>query len=548
MAGLGFFADDVVDRANLPETPAAVPRYEDEAGPEPVATTDDMYVPEPVKKFIPDLHRAFLSRDVAGILALYEGAFTDLSEKYYKSSPWPKVEVIAPLVDKDTLFLVLYKEMYYRHVYSINNGQLVSLEDRVESFQNYFNLFAYLIKHAEKVTLAIPNQWIWDIIDEFIWQWNDYAKYRAKLARMHQQAVHDDEVDRNVVFVSSQRDIWSSVYVITTLNALVTKSGIVAHLESEPKDSENVALPFMKMIGYYAMIGLLRVHTLLGDYHTAIRSVDAIDFTRRIQLFSRVVACHIALFYYTGFVYLMMRRYADAIKFFTQLLAYINRIKTLHARAYQYDDIAKKNEQVHHLLAMALSLCPQRGTIDEVLLATLKDRLGEKMIRLEQGDVEAYSEMFKYACPKFVTFATNFKDEKITVTEALDIQRRVFLNDVSQQLVLPTIHSYLSLYSTITVSKLASFMERDHPVTEREFRTYLLMLKHKTCQPTWTGGKPSEGERACVSDISFYIDKEMVYIQNHATGGVQTRSHTQYFVDQIRYLKPCLDTLYEGRQ
>lgn len=36
MAGLGFFADDVVDRANLPETPAAVPRYEDEAGPEPV--------------------------------------------------------------------------------------------------------------------------------------------------------------------------------------------------------------------------------------------------------------------------------------------------------------------------------------------------------------------------------------------------------------------------------------------------------------------------------------------------------------------------------
>ena len=79
---------------------------------------------------------------------------------------------------------------------------------------------------------------------------------------------------------------------------------------------------------------------------------------------------------------------------------------------------------------------------------------------------------------------------------------------------------------------------------EQQFRTYLLMLKHKTCQLTWTGGKPSEGERACISDITFYIDKGMVYVQNHASNSLQNRSHTQYYVDQIRYLKPCIHTLY----
>ena len=100
----------------------------------------------------------------------------------------PQVEVIAPLVKSDALFLVLYKEMYYRHVYSLSNGALITLEDRVESFQNYFNLFAYLIKTpAENIDISLPNQWIWDIIDEFIWQYNDYAKFRSKLARMRLQ-------------------------------------------------------------------------------------------------------------------------------------------------------------------------------------------------------------------------------------------------------------------------------------------------------------------------------------------------------------------------
>ena len=293
------------------------------------------------------------SQDLTSILALYEGAWNELSEKWYKNSSWPKVEVIAPFVNNDALFLVLYKEMYYRHVYSLNSGTLVTLEDRVESFQNYFNLFAYLIKTPpENIDISLPNQWIWDMIDEFIWQYNDYAKFRAKLANMRFQATKDPEVEKNIEFVAKQKDIWSSVYVIVTLNALVTKSDIKHLLDTEKRDGPSSAPSssgafFIKMLGYYSLIGLLRVHTLLGDYHTAIKCIDSIDFTKRVQLFSKVVACHITLFYYTGFVFMMLRRYADAVKFFTQLLTYINRIKNIHTRSYQYDDIIKKNEQVY---------------------------------------------------------------------------------------------------------------------------------------------------------------------------------------------------------
>src|SRR5690242_16383944 len=89
----------------------------------------------------------------------------------------------------DPVFLVLYKELYYRHIYA----KLVpSLEHRFESWKNYCDLFNYLLSthprdyclHSSfarpddslsssdnKVDLELPHQWVWDIIDEFIYQY-----------------------------------------------------------------------------------------------------------------------------------------------------------------------------------------------------------------------------------------------------------------------------------------------------------------------------------------------------------------------------------------
>ena len=38
-----------------------------------------------------------------------EGSFQKLSERFYKSSPWPSVEMIADVVDQDHVFCLLYK-------------------------------------------------------------------------------------------------------------------------------------------------------------------------------------------------------------------------------------------------------------------------------------------------------------------------------------------------------------------------------------------------------------------------------------------------------
>ena len=59
------------------------------------------------------------------------------------------------------------------------------------------------------------------------------------------------------------------------------------------------------MVGYFSLVGLLRVHCLLADYRLALQSVSSIDLGKK-GLFTRVTACHISIFYYVGFAYLMV--------------------------------------------------------------------------------------------------------------------------------------------------------------------------------------------------------------------------------------------------
>jgi len=80
---------------------------------------------------------------------------------------------------------------------------------------------------------------------------------------------------------------------------------------------------------------------LLGDYYLALKTISPIQLHTK-GLLTKVTACHISCYYYLGFVYMMMRRYVDAIKTFANVLLYISRVKQYHARSYQYDQILKK--------------------------------------------------------------------------------------------------------------------------------------------------------------------------------------------------------------
>lgn len=87
--------------------------------------------------------------------------------------------------------------------------------------------------------------------------------------------------------------------------------------------------------------------------------LENIELHKKSQ-YSHVPACQISTSYYVGFAYMMMRRYADAIRTLSSALLYMQRTKQLFStRSYQNDQINKQTEQMYHLLAICLVLHPQ---------------------------------------------------------------------------------------------------------------------------------------------------------------------------------------------
>src|SRR6186713_1027826 len=75
------------------------------------------------------------------------------------------------------------------------------------------------------------------------------------------------------------------------------------------------------MLGYFSILGLLRVHVLLGDFTLALKVLDDLDIRTMAAASTRlhgVHAAHISCFYYVGLAYLFLRRYGDAIDTFTR--------------------------------------------------------------------------------------------------------------------------------------------------------------------------------------------------------------------------------------
>lgn len=64
----------------------------------------------------------------------------------------------------------------------------------------------------------------------------------------------------------------------------------------------------LKVLGYFSMVGLLRVHCLLGDYHTGLKCLQPIDISQQ-GVYTSVIGSHITTIYHYGFANLMLRRY-----------------------------------------------------------------------------------------------------------------------------------------------------------------------------------------------------------------------------------------------
>jgi len=480
-------------------------------------------VPEIIKNFLTFFQKSINEQNLFEIQKAYETGFNELTERFFKDKPWPCADTVSPIVHEDGRFLILYKELYFRHIYArIREGP--TLEQRFESYYNYCNLFNYVLNTDGPAPLELPDQWLWDIIDEFIYQFQSFSQFRTKLAKRTPEEL--DTLRRNA-------KIWNVHSVLNVLHSLVDKSNINRQLEvyTSGGDPDSVAGEFghhslYKMLGYFSLVGLLRLHSLLGDYYQALKVMENIDFNKK-TMYSRVPQCQITTYYYVGFAYMMMRRYQDAIRTLSHILLYIQRTKSMfQSKTYLYDQINKQNEQMHTLLAICLVLHPM--CIDESVESQLREQYIDKMLKMQKGDQNEFETCFSFACPKFLSpVPPNYETAAPNIhLEPFLQQLAVFQGEVAQQQLLPTIRSYLKLYTTLPISKLAGFMDMDVEI----LRTHLMCFKHKMKNVVWSKGVSGlDGDFQSSSEVDFYIDKDMIHIADTKVA----RRYGDFFIRQI---------------
>ncbi|KAL8522023.1 hypothetical protein ACS0TY_012250 [Phlomoides rotata] len=484
---------------------------------------DPSYVPDSVKSFVAHMYRHIREKNVYEIHLMYETSFHSISDRFFKDSPWPSVDAVATYVDNDHVFCLLYREMWFRHLYARLQP---TLKQRIDSWDNYCNLFQVVLHGV--VNMQLPNQWLWDMVDEFVYQFQSFCQYRAKMK---------NKTEQEIALLQQYHQAWNVYGVLNFLRALVEKSTIIQILEQEKEGLVQFTATdgydysggsnVVKVLGYFSMIGLLRVHCLLGDYHTGLKCIVPIDISQQ-GVYTSVIGSHITTIYHYGFANIMLRRYMEAIREFNKILLYIFVNKQHHQKSPQYEQILKKNEQMYALLSISLSLCPQVKLVEENVNSQLREKYGEKMLRMQGYDDDAfalYDELFSYACPKFITSSRPSYEEPLVNynQDAYRLQLKLFLYEVKQQQLLSGVRTFLKVYSTISIGKLATYMELD----ESTLRTFLMTYKHKT------HAVDANGKITSNANVDFYIDDDMV----HVSESKPAKSYGDYFMRQIIKVK-----------
>jgi len=490
-------------------------------------------IPDAVDHFLGKLKDSLETRNIPEINKLYEEDFNKLSEKHYKAprnkhedGRWPAVDAVKDQISDHPLFLILYKELYYRHVYSRLQP---TFEDRRGSWENYCKLIELLIsdlEEGEELTVALPPQWIWDILDEFVYHYQTYCNFRNKTINLEAKNQKSD-----ILLLRANPSVYETPTVLTYLQQLINASKIEEFLKDPNKEDKEGSKGLVykdqsaRLFGYYGLMQMLRMHSLLGDYHSAMQTIDHIDFHEEVPLFYKIPACHVSLHYYMGFAYLMMRRYKDAIRTFADVIVWLSKTSGVNQSSYQYDQMRKKEEQMYSLLLVCTALCPQ--PLDESINKQISDRFPEKHARLQRGEANCFEELFSYACPKFVSAAlpSDLGEGTFKFNEAHERQLHLFLQDVKQQHLLPRISSYMKLYTSLQTSKLAQLCEMD----EEGLRDQLMCVMNKSRQQVRQKGRPLDGERELCSEVEFYLDGDMVHINAQKT----ELAHSEIFIEQI---------------
>ena len=294
----------------------------------------------------------------------------------------------------------------------------------------------------------------------------------------------------------------------------------------------------------------------------------------------------------------MLGRFSDAVKVLDSVVAPLGRLQKTHsgfpARALPpgsppSEQVSKSFDRTLTLLAVASHLAQGGSTssskseaeLDDASRTALKDKFGDKLAVSEHRHdlpthVAYLATLVGSNAPKFVVPSipdySSFEndddnDDKIEDAKVTLFQRqmKLFSKVASQQLAVAKIKSYLQLYTSINVDKLASFNDK----APKDFSANLLTLKFTMLQKQASGniidsplGLPTTSPDLSIDDnnnaskdsnntlaayktpnldLHFYVENNVVYVDEPQVQG--GHRHEEFFLDQTNKYRRATNLL-----
>lgn len=470
----------------------------------------DASLPDDVQSFLINLNDSITRRDVDRIRYFHENVHNMLTFKYYSKTRWPSPSAVEGLIDSfecnPELTKLLYAEQYYRHLFAKFPNH-VKWADRVSSWKNYISLFSYLllrwsssaepqniqmpeslrecfegagisVSYEKEGEICLPPEMIHGIVDEFLYQFQDTCRYRTRIAHVISMSEPAQSEGRPV---KVDQDIWRCDIIFQIFQSFIDLSGVrdLMRAEGAAPQQEQIqtlgsvdSIPIRYQLGFFSVLGLLRLHVLLGSYYTAIEVSNGVDCQLFRPLLWRVQAAYVSYLYYLGFSYMMLQRYIDAIRVFQQSTVSFasNSIgsggSSSHASPYQHDAVGKFVDRMSWLMLFCQLLSYGSSTSFnrmEESLSHQSDRKSSPSFSPLGSDTSNWRELLSKVSPRFISPSipvVSPRDAMIKIDQSEPQQRQMHTFSPLMHLfeLCSMIRSFTKLYNNLNVDTLASLM------------------------------------------------------------------------------------------
>lgn len=492
-----------------------------------MAGASDGMLPKALTDFIFDLYDSVtLSQLAEEQTKFYSTDFRDLTQKYFGSQPWPEPQAIASECNGHPLFLAVYRELTHRHWTAVSRP---TLRDRMEGWQVYRELFEEILE-ADDPNYYLMPAWIFDILHEFVYQFQGFCQFRSALyatGRKHGILQPDGTIEapaggqhsnlvENLNVLQSSKEAWNVELVFSYLHRLVELGA--------PKSDGAAVHPVYSYLSIFSSVALSRLECLLGDYTACLQALTPIitradtvipkeENSTVTEVLYSVFSARLSVAYHAAVSFMMLRRYKDASKTLGDICVFMQRgFKTGQLRKLPgSDQFNKQYERMLSLLAILVQISPSPGLIDDCVLRVVREKHGSKL-----QATTYYEDWFQ--SPKFVSVNPTHNVYRQQVQQ--------FLKGMENQPAGNKLRSYLKLYTSLQVDKLAKF----HDMTSEDFLPLLLSYKARMLQlERAEGDSYLDGSWKVALDIHYYLEGNMVHVDE----AEKQRRFENYFVSQI---------------